>query len=172
MGIGQIEIGERDRALCLIRRRRIRGRRLFAIVAFCGPAVTTGVSLVPVTVTNILRGNAAMMVVDRNCIGQVHRLASGEVVEIMVRRRKRPGLRTGRPAGGIGQRPQRQPAQLGVAIGKAREHAGCGDRGDRHIVRVGQIDIGKTDRAVGDIQCRQNHGCRRVPLGCRSAGRW
>ena len=55
------------------------------------------------------------------------------------------------PIGGIDQVAQRQPAELGVVVGKARHHAGCRHAGDRDLVRVGQIDVGELDRAARRI---------------------
>ena len=59
-----------------------------------------------------------MMVVDLYRIGQGHRLAIGEVIEIAVRRRERPALGTLHAIGGIGDGPS--DSQLSWTVPLAR----------------------------------------------------
>ena len=113
-----------------------------------------------------------MMVVDLYRIGQRYLLAGGEVVEIVIRRRERPASRTRHAAGGIGQRAQRQPAQLSGGVGKAGHHPRRADPGDGHIMRVAQVDIRECDRARRGVRCRRATGIGRFSdrAGLRATG--
>jgi hypothetical protein len=148
--IGQIAIGESDGD----RRRQRRG------IGLLGEALLRDIGNLGRIVAaidgddNILRGDATMVVVDLYGVGQRDRLAIGKIVEITIRRRERPDLRTLPVIGGIMQRPERQPAELHRAVGEARHHAGGVDAGDIDLMRIGQIDIAERDRTAGGIRRR------------------
>ena len=107
---------------------------------------------------DVLGCDTAVEVVDLDRIVQRDRLVVREVVEETVRRGERPVLRALHAAGGIAQRTERQPAQLGGMAGQTSLDSRCHDIGDRHLVRIGQIDIGELDRALGLVQCRRIDG--------------
>ena len=121
---------------------------------------------------NVLRGDAAMVIVDLHRVGQRDRLAIGEIVEIAIRRRERPALRALHAIGGIAQRPQRQPAELERAVGKARRRTGGADAGDLDLMRIGQVGIVEGDRTACGIRRRRTVGVGRLrdDRGLRVAG--
>ena len=121
---------------------------------------------------DVLRREAAVVVVDLHRVSQRDGFGIGKIVEIMIRGRERPFLGANQATGGIGQRAQRQPAEQRVVIGETRLDTGCDHLGDRHGMRIGPVHIREFDRAIGHIRRRQtvSAGDFRDRANLRSAG--
>ena len=160
--IGQIRVGEGDRAAHRILRGVTGGRGDFGERAGCGGRTRDGRSVVGPGDGDhhVLVHRAGMPVVDGDRVGGRDRLADGKIVEGRIGGAEAPRLRAAAAVGAVrlaaagvhavGQRPQSegcsQRAFLCGAQRAVRPDIAAGGLGDR--VRVGHVDVGEGDRTA------------------------